>query len=99
MKVIARKQEKRKAQGKETNFRFRGKVIKSSNINRWRKRSGMKAVLIDGIIEANSRAYSRSLLQSETDSHLVKATPSTPSDISYSMVASPSMNTASPNII
>ncbi|KUJ21062.1 uncharacterized protein LY89DRAFT_778685 [Mollisia scopiformis] len=48
MKVIAKKQHHRKAEGKKTTFRCQGKVVKTSDINRWQKRTAAKSNLLNG---------------------------------------------------
>ncbi|CZR66107.1 uncharacterized protein PAC_16008 [Phialocephala subalpina] len=89
MKAIAKKLYERKFQGKETTFRFRGKVVKPWDINRWQKRSKNGTPSIAGKTRHLRVSPFISFSQPETDNVRTSAAPSTPSDISYCTIGSP----------
>ena len=56
MKVIVRKQGKRKLEGKDSTFRVRGRTVKPENIERYKKR---KTVSEDALLLQSSPAAGR----------------------------------------
>jgi hypothetical protein len=80
MRYIVRKTQQREAIGKSTIFRVRGQPVDPSKIERWQKRCGE--------VQLNNDSTSLELLRelqpsaSNTETDIIIAAPSTPSDIS-----------------